>query len=95
MMLHLRRFDPKARIWTGWVLPYSGLYALEYVGGTVSLDWGSRQFVVEGRGLEGLVHLVHQGTLHAIVEYCPDAWPRPVDSPIVTAIRPVRRTLDG
>ncbi len=94
-MLHLRRFEAKAGLWTGWLLPYSGLYALSYVGNTVSLDFGSRQFVVEGRGLEGLVHLVQQGSLQAVVEYCADAWPRPADGPVVTAIRPIRRSLDG
>lgn len=95
MMLHLRRFDPRTSMPMGWVLPYSSLYGIEYVGDRMlSLDFGVRQFVVEGRGLDGLLGALQSGSIQAVVEYCPALWPKSPDgAAIVTTIR--RAGLEG
>lgn len=78
--LHLRRFDPRAGRWQGWVMPYPFL-AAEYVGdGLLSLDFGTRQFMIEGRGLgDAIVAHLHDGTLVSVQEHTSAIWP---DTPI-------------
>lgn len=55
----------------------------------LSLDFGERQFVIEGHGLDELARHFQQGTVIKIVEYAPAIWPTRADGPVVTAIRKV------
>lgn len=90
MMLGLRRFDPRAGFWQGWGMPYPSLYAVEYMGDRMlSLDFGSRQFVIEGDGLMPLARYIKQGAVAVIQEYAAPVWPERPEGPIVTAIRRV------
>lgn len=81
MMLHLRRFEPKSGKWIGWQVSYPHLVAVEYVGDTMlSLDFGTRQFVIEGIGLTKLAHELQQGIVLTITEFARDLWrQRPLD----------------
>ncbi|RYM05713.1 hypothetical protein [Sphingobium cupriresistens] len=89
-MLGLRRFDPRGGHWLGFGLPYHGLFAVEYVGDKmVSLDFGMRQFVIEGRGLDELAQRIKQGSIATILEYAPAIWPDSPQGAIVTSIRRV------
>ena len=75
MMLHLRRFEPKSGLWMGWQMSYPHLIAVEYVGDKMlSLDFGTRQFVIEGRGLQDLAQPLQRGAVLAIQEYSTDHW---------------------
>lgn len=88
MMLGLRRFDARAGLWQGWGLPYPSLYAVEYMGDRMlNLDFGSRQFVIEGHGLMELARCIKQGTVAVIQEYAAPIWPHQPQGPVVTAIR--------
>ena len=54
MMLHLRRYEARSGLWMGWAMSYPSLIAAEYVGDRmVSLDFGTRQFMIEGEGAAG------------------------------------------
>ena len=89
-MLHLRRYEQRSGLWTGWVLPYPSLYAIEYLGDRmVSLDFGSRQFVIEGLKLEELVRHFQRANVLSVQEYAPDVWPTRPSGPIVASIRRV------
>lgn len=91
-MLGLRWYEPKAGFWSGCGLPYATLQAVEYIGDRmVSLDFGTRQFVIEGRGLDVLARRIKEGTVLAVVEYAPAVWPQRLDGAMVTAIRRVNR----
>lgn len=75
MMLHLRRFEPKSGLWMGWQMSYPHLIAVEYIGDTMlSLDFGTRQFVIEGTGLTELARHLQQGTVLAVQEYSAAVW---------------------
>ena len=90
MMLGLRRFDPRSGQWIGWGMSYPNLFAVEYIGDrVVTLDFGMRQFVIEGRGLDELARRIKQGTVMVILEYAPSVWPDAPKGPVVTAIRRV------
>lgn len=90
LMLGLRRFDPRSGQWIGWGLSYPALHMVEYTGDRlVSLDFGSRQFVIEGRGLDELAQRIKQGTVLTILEYAASVWPDAPQGPVVTAIRRV------
>ncbi len=70
MMLHLRRYDSKTAQWMGWQVAYSHLAAIEYVGSKlVSLDFGARQFVIEGSGLDELARHLQTGSVLMMQEY--------------------------
>ncbi|MEJ7928237.1 hypothetical protein WG908_15930 [Sphingobium sp. AN641] len=88
-MLGLRWYEPKAGFWSGCGLPYPMLQAVEYVGDRmVSLDYGgTRQFVIEGRGLDALARHIKQGTVLAVVEYAASIWPERPQGMVVTAIK--------
>lgn len=89
-MLGLRRFDPRGGHWLGWGLPYHGLFAVEYVGDRlVTLDFGMRQFVIEGRGLDELARRIKQGAVAMVMEYAPTIWPDAPPGPVVTGIQRV------
>lgn len=88
MMLALRRFDLKSGLWRRWSMSYPSLYALDVLGDRMlNLDFGgSRQFVLEGRGLDVLADHLQQGTVLCIVEYAASIWPT-AGSAIVTGIK--------
>lgn len=88
MMLALRWFDAKAGLWHGAAVAYPYLYAIDMIGDQmVSLDFGARQFVLEGHGLDVLVGYLLQGSVLKIIEYAAPVWPTRVNGPVVTAIR--------
>jgi hypothetical protein len=93
LMLALRRFDPKSGLWRGWALAYPSLYAVEHLGDRmVSLDFGgTRQFVVEGHGLDVLADHLQQGIVLNIVEYAASIWPT-AGAAIVTGIQCLGQT---
>ncbi|MDF7776039.1 hypothetical protein P1X14_12340 [Sphingomonas sp. AOB5] len=95
MMLDLRRYDPRSGFWQGWAMPYASLQAIEYVGdGMLSLDFGSRIFMVEGDGLDELLRPLQQGLVLALHEYNRTVWP---ERPAGACIATIRRlgTPDG
>ncbi|MFZ5746908.1 MAG: hypothetical protein ACOY45_04535 [Pseudomonadota bacterium] len=90
MMLHLRRFEIRSGLWTGWAMPYPNLVALEYVGDRMlSLDFGLRQFVIQGAGLDQLVGPLQQGTVLAMHEHAPAVWGQAPAGPYISSIRRV------
>lgn len=90
MMLGLRRFDPRSGQWIGWGMSYPSLFAVDYIGDRVlTLDFGMRQFAIEGHGLDELARRIKQGMVATILEYAASIWPERPDGPTVTAIRRV------
>lgn len=88
MMLELRRYDARAGHWQGWSMPYPNLYAVEFMGDRMlSLDFGVRQFVIEGRGLDVLAGHLSLGRVQRVVEYAAATWPHEPQGPVVSAIR--------
>lgn len=88
MMLHLRRYEPKSGLWMGWQLAYHTLIAAEYVGERMlSLDFGTRQFVIEGDGLDELARHLQEGTVLAVQEYAARIWQGQLDGSRVSSIR--------
>lgn len=88
MMLHLRRFEPRSGKWMGWQMSYPHLIAVEYIGDTMlSLDFGTRQFVIEGTDLTELARHLQQGSVLAVQEYSVARWLFDSDRPHVTAIK--------
>lgn len=93
LMLELRRYEPRSGLWSGWQLSLPSLIAIEYTGDILmSLDFGTRQFVIEGRGLDELARQFHQGSVVAVQEYAAEFWPSRPAGPIVSAIRRVGAT---
>ncbi|MDR0779733.1 MAG: hypothetical protein LBF16_03435 [Pseudomonadales bacterium] len=91
LMLGLRRFEARSGMWQGWAMPYAGLYAVEYLGGgTVSLDFGARQFVIEGSGLDELALRIQQGEVTCVQEYAAAVWPT---LPAGAVVRRIRRVV--
>jgi hypothetical protein len=76
MMLHLRRFEPKSGLWCGWQIAYPHLVAVEYTGDKMlSLDFGARQFVIEGDNLSELARHLQNGSVLMVQEYSQNLWP--------------------
>lgn len=89
MMLHLRRYEARSGLWTGWAMPYPGLLAVEYVGDRMlSLDFGMRQFIVQGVGLDQLLGPLQQGAVLALHEHSAAVWAQPT-GPCISSIRRV------
>lgn len=87
-LLDLRWYDARASLWLGCAIAYPHLAAAEYIGDRMlSLDFGKRQFVIEGEGLNELVRRIQEGSVIAIQEYAAAVWPRRPEGPLVTAIR--------
>jgi hypothetical protein len=87
-MLHLRRFEARSGLWTGWQLSYPYLVAVEYTGDTLlSLDFGARQFVVTGRGLGELVGHLQTGNVLTVTEYNGELWRAQPEGASITAIK--------
>ena len=87
LMLDLRRFEEKSGLWVGWQVSYPNLIAVEYIGDKMlSLDFGLRQFMIEGQGLDELTRYLQQGSVLAIQEYAPKIWINSGDGPLVRSI---------
>lgn len=87
IMLELRRYEPRSRLWQGWIMAYPNLQAVEYLGDTmVALDFGVRQFVIKGEGLSELARQLQHGSVLAVQEYAQAVWPVRATGPVVTAI---------
>jgi hypothetical protein len=93
MMLHLRRFEPKSGLWVGWQLAYPHLVAVEYTGDRMlSLDFGTRHFIVEGNGLHELARHLQSGSVLMVQEYSSEVWGGCQRDPTIAAIRSVVRS---
>lgn len=87
LMLELRRYEPRSGLWQGWAMPYHNLHAVEYVGDKlVTLDFGARQFAIEGTGLDELARHIQQGTVLSIIEHQVALWPYPIEDSVVKNI---------
>lgn len=76
MMLHLRRYEPKSGLWQGWQIAYPHLIAVEYTGDRMlSLDFGTRQFIIEGTGLDELARHLQFGSVLIVHEHNVAIWP--------------------
>jgi hypothetical protein len=76
MMLDMKRYDERSGFWTGWAVSYPHLIALQYTGDRLlSLDFGARQFIIEGDGLGELARHLQQGAVLTIHEYASSIWP--------------------
>ena len=92
MLLDLRRYEPKSGMWMGWQLSYPHLSAVEYIGDRMlSMDFGTRQFIIEGSGLDELARHLQQGSVLCLQEYCGQIWPQRPAGPIITAIKKIGR----
>jgi len=90
MMLALRWFDAKAELWHGAAIAYPSLYAIDTLGDrAIALDFGTRQYVIEGHGLDVLTRHLLQGSVLKIVEYNSTIWPVRDNGPVVSVIRKV------
>lgn len=89
MMLHLRRYEPKSGLWCGWQIAYPHLVAVEYIGDKMlSLDFGARQFVIEGIGLGELARHLQCGSVLIVQEFSEVVWPaHPGNSSIYSVTR--------
>lgn len=93
MFLDLRRFEPKTGDLIGTQMSYPHLIAIDYIGDRmVSLDFGARQFVVEGTGLSELPGRLQQGMVLAIQEFSSILWKSPTAERLVTRIVPLSTT---
>jgi hypothetical protein len=96
MMLHLRRYEPRSGLWTGWAMSYPTLAAVEYVGDSMlSLDFGCRQFVIQGNALDELVGFLQQGSVLSLYEHSDRIWPQRPDGPLISLIRRVGEPVAG
>lgn len=90
LMLHLRRYEPKSGLWTGWQLSYPHLVAVEYTGDSLlSLDFGTRQFIIEGTGLTELARHLQTGSVLMVQEFSAKIWQN-LPHVRITTIRNVR-----
>lgn len=88
MMLHLRRFDAQAGHWLGWQVSYPHLIAVEYVGDRLlSLDFGTRHFIIEGIGLGELARHLQTASVQAVVEFSSETWPKQPNDGAIKTIR--------
>ncbi len=95
-LLNLRWFDPRAGMWLGCAMAYPQLIAAEYVGERmVSLDFGKRQFVLEGEQLGELIRRIQEGSVIAIQEYAPAVWPQRPAGPYIASIRRIGPAREG
>ena len=95
-LLDLRWFDARASLWLGCAIAYPQLAAAEYIGDRMlSLDFGKRQFVLEGEGLRELVRRIQDGSVILIQEYAASVWPRRPLGPIITSIKKLGAAMDS
>lgn len=75
LMLHLRRFDVRSGMWMAWQVSYPHLIAAEYIGDKMlSLDFGARQFVIEGAGLDKVGRHLQNAAVLSLSEYSDAIW---------------------
>ena len=87
MLLELRRYEPKSGLWIGWQIAYPHLIAVEYIGDKMlSLDFGTRQFMIEGHGLDQLARHLQQGAVQTVVEYSDRVWGQRPEGAVVQRI---------
>jgi len=68
-------------------MSYPHLIAVEYIGDVMlSLDFGMRQFVIEGNGLIELARHLQQGTVLAVQEHMAAIWPAHPTGPSIHSI---------
>ena len=92
MLLDLRRYEPKSGLWIGWQMAYPHLIAVEYIGDKMlSLDFGTRQFMIEGRGLDELARHLQQGSVVSVVEFNERVWGQRGDEGVITSITRIGR----
>ena len=90
IMIDFRRYEPKSGLWMGKQLSYAHLLAVEYVGDRmVSLDFGTRSVVIEGRGLDELARHLQQCSVTIVHEHAPRLWAVAPDGAIVSTIRDI------
>ncbi|WP_263588668.1 hypothetical protein [Sphingopyxis sp. GC21] len=95
-LLDLRWYDARAGLWLGCAIAYPQLAAAEYIGdGMVSLDFGKRQFVLEGDGLGELVRRIQDGSVIRIQEYAAAIWPRRPVGAIINRIKRLGAAMEG
>lgn len=77
-------------------MPYHNLYAIETLGDRMlSLDFGMRQFVIEGRGLDELARQLQSGVVLGITQFDAGLWPSVQASPVVVSIRRAGADMNG
>jgi hypothetical protein len=92
MMLHLRRYETKSGLWCGWQIAYPHLVAVEYTGDRLlSLDFGQRQFMIEGDNLSELARHLQSGFVLMVQEYSDKAWDARGEHGIISSIVKVGR----
>lgn len=95
-LLDLRWFDARASLWLGCAIAYPQLAAAEYIGERMlSLDFGKRQFVLEGEGLGELVRRIQDGSVIRIQEYASAIWPRKPIGAIINSIKRLGAAMEG
>lgn len=88
MMLEFRRYEPRSGLWTGWAIAYPLLVGLEYTGDKMlSLDFGTRQIIIQGTGLDELARHIQLGAVVAIQEHAAAVWPIFSEGACITGIR--------
>lgn len=96
LFIDLRRFDPKAGFLIGCQMSYPHLVAVDYIGDhMVALDFGSRQFVIEGESLSELPPRIQQGSVLAIQQYSTQIWRQHARGPVINALIVLGRQLPG
>ena len=87
MFLDLRRFDPKSGLLIGFQMSYPMLMSMEYTGDRLlSLDFGTKQFTIEGVGMIELARHLQQGIVLAVQEYSATVWKAKPSANVVTRI---------
>jgi hypothetical protein len=87
MFIDFRRFDPKSGLLMGCQMSYPMLTSIEYTGDKLlSLDFGQRKFMIEGRGLIDLARHLQQGIVLAVQEYSEAIWNAKPESGFVARI---------
>lgn len=88
LLLGLRRYEARSGLWQGWGMSYHSLQAIEHMGDRMlSLDFGTRQFMLEGQGLDELARRIGEGTVLAVQEYAAQVWPERPAGPLVRNIK--------
>ncbi len=95
-LIDLRWYDARAGMWMGCAMAYPQLVSVEYVGERmVNLDFGKRQFVLEGEGLIELVRRIQDGSVIAIQEHTTSIWPNQQKGPVINSIKRVGLSTAG
>lgn len=89
-LLDLRWYDKRGSLWLGCAIAYPQLVAADYTSDKMlSLDFGKRQFILKGVGLDALLHRLCDYSVIAIQEYAPTIWPQRPSGPMIASIERV------